>query len=1171
MNNALAENSERFNVSEVKLTGKNLVEASAGTGKTYSIAIIVLRVLIEQNVPVEQQLVVTYTNLAVAELQERIRKFIKEAYDIVNRLEAGISNGLEKKEDATIRLICERAFEKEQNFPPGNIQLKLKNKLRQALLTMDEASVLTIHGFCQRVLNEFAFESKQNFQAQLQTDVSEFIEQTINEFWRTELSNLPVGLFNLTELNQIRTNVRIIIKNALGDISFENSIEQEDVSDNKTIIEDYSNQRIEKKQELLDYLANNKEELKEDINKGGVSALKSYGNLLEHPEAFLNKFFKHGLDKGEDRAKYHYKFTSIFWNLAEEYYNWEEKYNEFKDKLKSGLYKKAFQSYFPKLKTKLEQANVLTFDALIQNLYKIVVTDKNERLIQLVRNKYPVVLIDEFQDTDVTQFKLFDELFVKAEQTLLFLIGDPKQSIYAFRNADVDSYLKAAENVDHKYSMNTNYRSGARMIQAVEHFFTSSGSQAFGYETDNGIQYEIVGASASNQEKYISRNGEIMDSLLFCMENKKDNAFEAIGSVIAELINPNNNYYLNDAGNQRPVLPKDITILVNDNKAIPLLKKELQMYNIPSVGMRIQKVLNTSEAKDISLILRAIIEPNIQNIKSAFFLSFLHNIYVMQNKDSLMPLEKLDDLMMSELFKSYNEIAENYTVFQALQKLFNDFSLQQLFANDVKGQYLMSNLLQISEILHQQQSRNGYTPVETWLWLKKQINDEADESDEYNQRIESDEEAVSIMTLHKSKGLEFPIVFIWGISNKGTIGKKYDLITVKNQHGDKVLKWTKSLSEEEKTEYINADNKEIRRKIYVGLTRPVYQCYVFYSKRDFTDTPLYSLLEKMSDGNEVNKAFEWSQEDEHVNFKYQPKFESLLSPILLNEDEHQKFKNSKTNWNIYSYSALSLHNKSIQRELSNSLMDYDHFIFNALPRGAHLGTKLHELLEHINFNKDYLQSNDWTYGERLMLSRFNFDKEDYSLNIAELLHHVLNAIISVGNDKHFQLKDLNTYRTKHELEFYFPLSITNASQMINELLQSYQIKISNNYQTLEGLMKGFVDLLFEHNGKYYILDWKSNYLGFNIEDYEGENLTDAMIQNQYHLQYLIYTVAVKKFLTQSLGESFNYEDDFGGVIYVFLRGVRANRNAGIFTNKPPRALIESFERLLDPRIVEAEN
>jgi len=812
------------------------------------------------------------------------------------------------------------------------------------------------------------------------------------------------------------------------------------------------------------------------------------------------------------------------------------------------------------LKEKIRQSNVLTFDAMILNLHKAIVIDHNEKLCTLIREKYKVVFIDEFQDTDILQFQLFKKLFVdqpEENEGTLFLIGDPKQSIYAFRNADVESYLYASTLVSNKYSMATNFRSSQSMIHAANHFFNAAGAAAFGYNENDAqkIEYHTVAAKHTTR-KLLKAGTEQKESLFFAPGKNEQIAFESIGEEIAALLNPANGYQLqaDEHTSPRPVRPEDIAVLVRQAKFGRSIKQELQKLNIPAVNIDDAKVLDTKEAQDLSLILQAMIQPNLRNVKSALFLTFLNELY-METADTAINILTVDDSALLALFSEYHQLIMEQKTFQALMKLFSDFNLQQQFSKNFGKQRVLSNLMQLAELLHQQQYRKALNADELWVWLRQSAGAKV-EGDEFTLQIESDEHAVQILTLHKSKGLEYPIVFVYGVHTQPDI-RDQQLHTLKTENGNRILKLKPDLNEKEQQQLLKSEDQELRRLIYVAITRAAYRCYIYYSTDKFAGKPLHQLMQTIPPDSGIVAGYS----NTATGAVYHSGHTDGITPIDLNL---KRAEQSRAHWGLYSYSALSIKHEFEPKPYSNELKAYDQFIFNQLERGADIGTKLHELFEQIDFRKDYTEPQLDYLSNKLLQS---FDKTergkevDNAPMIAQLLHHVLNANINI-NDTSFTLATIPATKRLNELEFMFPLQQEQSAQNLLLLLQHYDTGIQDKYQQLNGMMTGFIDLLFEHEGRFYILDWKSNYLGFELKDYEGLNLAQAMHHSQYTLQYLIYTVAVHKLLKQRMGDAYDYEQHFGGVIYVFLRGARAGKDSGIFTDRPDKLFIEGLERVL---------
>ena len=226
-----------------------------------------------------------------------------------------------------------------------------------------------------------------------------------------------------------------------------------------------------------------------------------------------------------------------------------------------------------------------------------------------------------------------------------------------------------------------------------------------------------------------------------------------------------------------------------------------------------------------------------------------------------------------------------------------------------------------------------------------------------------------------------------------------------------------------------------------------------------------------------------------------------------------------------------------------------------MERGAHIGNLLHTIFEYI----DFTDSGQWQKTIDINLKRYIPKKQEiYSSQLPGFLKHILGASIQIPGEKPFNLKNVPNLKKINELEFDINISDMNLSKLYD--LQTESVGFSFKAVHLNGILNGLIDLFFEHDDKYYILDWKSNYLGDSLEDYTSEKLNDAMNENNYHLQYYIYSMAAKRFLESKL-DNFDYESQFGGVIYLFLRGMRADENTGVFTTKLSLETVRKMEEV----------
>jgi len=1132
---------EMFDVRKVPLQGKNLVEASAGTGKTYSIAILVLRLIIEQKIGIAQQLIVTFTRFAVAELQERIRHFIKMAYDV--------SCGLPIADDL-ITVLVQQAEDADG----------LKDRLRAELLMMDEANILTIHGFSQQILNEFAFETKQHFDASLQSDLSDIIRMAVNRFWRTVITNLPVHTFTLKEMEAFKALLPVLIQKHLSGqryAAFDPEKEYNDFEPYLNLAQIHLGLEAQRAQ-LSNVLETHYEKTAQSVAANGY-ARKSLEPLLGDREAFTEA----ALSAARKGTGYIQKLEGPFWETLREIVSAEQELEAKRAAFRTYLSYHVLKYYAVQVTDYVQQNGILTFDAMIQDLHRIVVTEQNDHLIELIRNRYQAVFIDEFQDTDTVQFSLFERLFMErtvTNDTILFLIGDPKQSIYAFRSADVASYLSAREKVEQLYSMNVNYRSTAPMIGSVNRFFGALGDQAFGYDAADQSRITYIPVESKDQRRTMYSNGQPeQNTLVLSGYDKTGAAREAIAREIAWLLDPAHQCMIGDPdrdGGMRPVQPSDIGILVRSGKDGAEIKKLLRSYNILAVPIDDTRVLRTAEARDIVLLLQAMIAPTAQHIATALYLSFMNTLFY-EEQGVLLQRKYIDEIAMMALFREYHQLVMDQKIYQAFQKLFTDFSIPQSMSRNTRSLRSLTNLLQLVQLIHQQQYRRNMQAEDILVWLQNP-DAAAVAGDTYEVQLESDENAVSIVTIHKSKGLEYNIVFVYGIHTREGLRSGYNQF--KDTDGQLTFAEKEQLNEEQEARILKQAEQEQRRLIYVALTRAVYKCYIYFAKTGYKDSGLARFVQQLNGAEGILPEYESPGEVQ----AYQAVHDQLvLTPVTFDES---KILSSRSPWAMVSYSALNVKHEYIPKARSQELTGYDHFVFNELPRGADAGTQLHEMLEQLDFTRDYGSLEQLNRYELMLLSIFNVrSKDEIKIDrtdwMRQLVTHIVQAELPIGG-RVFQLREIANQHKLNELEFNFPVQSAAIQNRLIPLLESFGATMNDKYFSLQGMMNGKIDLLLAHKGQYYVLDWKSNYLGCSLEDYEGDLLYDAMTEHNYHLQYLIYTVAVHKYLQQRMGDEYDYETHFGGVIYVFFRGVRSGSRSGIFTVKPPLELVKQLTQLL---------
>ncbi len=1117
---------DSFDATTVALQESNLIEASAGTGKTYSIAILVLRLILEKKIAVKEILMVTFTKAAVAELEERIRSFIHKAYKA--------SMG-ETCNDETIAAIVERCDD----------QGEARRLLKEAILFLDETSVLTIHSFCQKTLTEFAFETGQMFGSEILQDTGALIEGEVNKLWRSHIATIEKDMLrNLVNSGLSRNGLIAVVREHVSGKRYHlfNPAETYIISYSEELKKEL-NELLERQEEMTNELVQYVNDHKADIIARAESN-KYAKNLLEYidePETFIRQVY--------DRRDKKYA-TQLFNDIIEKADLREavkEQRNGRTDDLLNVVNCFALQEITRGLNHYKELNNQLSFDDMIVKLHESLVKRDSGRLVQALQRKFKAVFVDEFQDTDRLQYEVFQKVF--STNTILFYIGDPKQSIYAWRKADIFTYFKAYDAVAQRYGMNRNFRSSEPMIRAMNAFFQPVPDfDTFHFLNEvHAIQYIQVSAPDQNKKGSISKNGREETPITICTGfTKKETIVDAVAAQVADLLT-DPTYKLGTTGTQKNMTASDIGILVRTNRQAKDVKSRLANFGIPAVTIADDKILASEEAVYLLYLLEAMLNISRASINKALLSPFTG----FSTKDIL----QLDDERTIELFRKYKTRWDHDGVYTALMDLMADLNVQKvLLADDTEsGDRVITNLYHLIEIVHKVQIRKRLSPQELIAWLKRGIEGEQTEGDEYIQRVENDEEAVKIVTIHKSKGLEYPVV----------LAPFLDLTIDESDNrwcsfrdpatGEYISLLHRDLSPEQETEWKKQQEQEYRRLIYVAVTRAVYKCYIYKNVHGKNRTSSLAMFtDKLTEGRA--ELINWSDPPPLPTQRINRTADKWQPPAVRND---VPFALAEPNWTRMSYSFLAAKQEHARKAGGNvQEHEYDQFVFQQLAKGERTGNLLHYIFENIH----YTQQDKWDHVIGNAIRRFDPGQlHMYEQPLRELVTHILGAHLEIGSTQ-FTLGDVAYQKRIHEFEFDLPVALFSSHALAD--LADDQIQLSvKRAGDLEGIMNGKLDLFFEHDGLYYILDWKSNYLGDRLEDYTGTNLLEAMNEGNYHLQYLIYTLALKKYLESRL-EHFDYEQHFGGVIYMFVRGTRKGETTGIFTCKPTLEKINKMEGIL---------
>ena len=1224
-NNPIFDDAQLLDAIHFPLFGKRLIEASAGTGKTYTIANLYLRLLLpitteadfERPLTVDQILVVTFTEAATAELKARIRNRIREAR---KALLLGQSNDPFLSQLLTLM--------SEQEISTGVERLLYAEK------QMDEAAIFTIHGFCQRMLSQNAFESRMLFQQEIETDEQAPLAQAIKDVWRANIYPMkadvaalvkqiwPTPLALQKELSLLQNQPDAVIQGQeeAGDFDLESLMNKA-----QGLIKDVKTAWLEQASNILDALTNSG--IKGTFwgkRQAGIPDLilnwaQSEQMMLP---AELMKFNAREhvsqLKKNGDAPNH-----SFFEQVAELY----EQYPSV-DKIKPALMADLWQQTQERLFSWKQQTQKLTFTDLLTNLDEALglqAQDKAEdnALAMRIRQLYPLAMIDEFQDTDPVQYRIFSQIYKAAKKDNtslgLIMIGDPKQAIYAFRGADIYTYLSAKQEVDAIYSLATNYRSSAAMIQSVNALFAAQ-SNPFLVE---GIPFVEVEDRQTKGAFY--RQGVLQKAMQFLLEEDAldddsvitSNQYQSqMAKLSAEhicqtLIEAQAGEALIDG---EPVRSGDIAVLVSGYRQAQLMKHALGERGVASVYLSDRgSVFASTEARELLLVLNAILSQGKETaIRSALATKLLG--WQVDQLDELNHDDVLYEVWV-ERFKSYFDIWDKEGVLPMIRALLQALELAPKLLSGMQGERRLTDVLHLGEKL-QQKAKELESKEGLIRYLTLAIQAPNGDSDEQKIRLESDDDLVRIITIHKSKGLEYPLVYLpfafTPFRNNGKHALYHD-----QQHQ---LNYAPVPDEEQ----LLAHEKELFageiRLAYVALTRAREACFIGCAQvgKAATKSKAAQLQFHLSGVGSLlceGKAVELGELELKLNqfvnaFNEQMSFSFLTheQSVLVNQAQDQNatrvakarvFNGSiEKDWWVGSYSSLVVEQAALalEQEAEHSVpgldesvkaqssdtepnveeietdvpLDLDEVSRFTFPKGAKPGTFLHDLLEgtalvgsldEVNFS-DLLKSQHQSKMEEYFHNQGYQDWQEVLLDwLADILATPLYAGLSLGQ--------LSAQQCLKEMEFFLPVAGFNARELDQIARQYDPVSLrapAIQERSLKGMLKGFIDLLFEHEGKYYVLDYKSNHIGMTFEDYQAENMADAIAEHRYDLQYQLYTLALHRLLRQRLPD-YDYDKHVGGVCYLFLRGMRAdqqgNNETGVFKTRLSKEHVQALDNMFN--------
>jgi exodeoxyribonuclease V beta subunit len=1195
------------------LDGTRRIEASAGTGKTFALALLHTRLVVERELPVKRILAVTYTIAATQELRERLRRQLARAAELalIDR------DALRAKADGTdaeaiTAGVLARRLEHEK-------PALLAARLRRAVGEIDLAPIHTIHAFCQRVLDDHALATGEPLlSSEFVTSERALHDEIALDVWRrftrdavtaTRLDGLwktPDALAR--DLRSLLVAEALLPARAPVDVAalaaHEAAIEAAGATLRETWLREGANAR----------------RLIEEARSGGVLHKGSPSDRALHAAWSFLASFVEGAVPDEDlrktldvltpsgiEGKVNRKFAhaprpkSMLFEAIDAFLTALRVAARPIGEARVNLLHDVRDCALARMLAIKRERGLLGFDDLVERVHSALSSTQGARLAEALRHDYPAALVDEFQDTDGKQWDVFRRVYVEhddATRPALFLIGDPKQAIYRFRGGDVHTYHAAGEYAESTETLDQNFRSRPRMIEAIAAVFAEGGEFPF---ADGETRFPAVRPSGTVADADLSDGKKRAAPALHLINlssgpsaaaamrvaEARDRAASTAAAQISSLLT-DAPLTLRRDGHERRVEPGDIAVLVNRHLEAERMQRELALRGIASVTATRASVFGTNEAVEILRILEALLATGDESRLRAALASVL----IGADAATIDALSRDEDAHRAWLdaFQLGRQQWQRFGPLAFVGPLVAKAAPRLLKLAD--GERRMTNYLHIAEAVQEARAR-VLGEVGQADWLARRIADADDFDEAQQQRLESDAARVRIMTLHKAKGLEFDLVFLpfAAIAPSDSFSGGLGLVA-ERVDGRRVLRARIAGIEDDAYELAAETEKreilaEQLRLLYVGLTRArhaawLYACVINYGG---DKSALSWLLHRQPDGkvsrpkaDMIDAAFDRlarvAPRAIAVDVLPDVVSRALQFPPVVAEDDSMRTARRvvRRDWWVHSFSQLA-------REDSGAAVDEqgaedEPVIAEAIDPvispyiGARFGNALHGALETIDFAR-WL---DWRAdappaGEdeplRHALGANGYVEEDVAGGM-RLLSALVRDTVNVRLPEGMRLADIPIADRRAEIEFHFAMRPVLVDRLVELLHRHDMLRDRDGFGTrerLEGLMTGRIDLVYQHGEKVYLLDYKSN----RLADYSQAGLARSIVESEYDLQYLIYTLALHRWLRFRRAD-YDYDAHFGGVRYLFCRGLDPSHadSPGVFVARPSRAFIDELDMLLAP-------
>ena len=1176
--------------------GITLVEASAGTGKTFCITVAVVRLVLERVDDVARILVVTFTNAATDELVTRIRAALRMAVDVF----AGETTTRTRANDVWFALRDEH----------GEAGLE---RLRRALERIDQLAVFTIHGFCKRVLEESALESATPYGAEFVEDDGALLERAAHDWWRRtfyenpSLAALAVGegwapAEFIADFRRWRRHPRTTVEPAAP--ALEAAVE-ELARARRSVLDSWDEARVGP---ILDAIV-----WKKDVPLGGGARamVSAWIDALRRDQLdALVRLQGCGVDAVVESANKTKTKKPLELVRSDPFFSGCSTLAGAIERVHAAIRGDFFAVVARGFEEEKGRRHALGFDDLLRRVHDGITAESDGgALARAIRARYDAALIDEFQDTDPFQFPIFSAAF---RGRPLFLIGDPKQAIYGFRGADIFAYAAAVRHADRRYTLLSNWRSTEGLVGGINALFSRS-DRAF-LRPAHEIGFSAATAAtpgpcpmddrrAPLQWWFVSSDGSEWDKGRARALLRRRTAAEVRALL--------EGCRVEGEGEPRPVVPRDIAILVRTHVEAAAVQRELRAANIPSTVASTGDVLESPEMHELERVLRAIAAPQHGDAVRAALATELWGLQAHAIRRLSTEEGEAEWAALLEEVAGDRECWLRVGFMRTIQRWLGRRRVAERLLGLPDGQRRLTNLRHAVELLHSAAEEARLSPDGLLAWIGSQRQERAADGGRRELRLETDADAVQIVTIHRAKGLEYGVVFcncLWE-----TREDRDDAVLV-HEDGGMVLDYGSARLESRRRQAAAERAAEELRLAYVALTRAKWRCYVGWGViKQAGQSALGWLLRPatgdIAEGMSCEDLLDAARAGMGAPTEWLPRLRDFASsharfmechvldgeivpgrwagrePEAADAPAVRRFTAARQLVRLGTASFTSLirgaESDSGDRDVADPAGIPEPAaapagIF-AFARGRRTGDLFHAVFEDTDF-----QAVDAPATRTIVEWHLSRDPgvaggmgaDAATEAILAMLRRVTGAPLPGAG---FALCDVPRADTLREWQFVLPLGPVTGRVLAAAFaehaappLREYGSRLARlSPAEVRGYLNGVVDLAFTHGGRWYVADWKSNHLGDTPERYDAAAIAGEMTAHHYILQYHLYVLALHRHLALRL-PGYDYDRHMGGVWYAFVRGIDGSAAHGWWHDRPSRALIEELDRALVQGAIEPE-